>query len=137
MNLFPAIIQTNLYLLIVGLAYLLVFRHVRHFRANRFFLIGGVVLSLILPWINLKLPLFTSTPAMTSLWTAMPADHAPAVPVTDVTTSSAGNSISPGLILLLFYLLVVILILAGIILQLTRQVVHHRQNPSFRSGLFR
>jgi len=137
MNLIPAIILTNLYLLILGLSYLLVFRYIRKFQANRFFLIGGVVLSLILPWIHLSLPLFTSTPVMTSLWTAMPVDHAVSIPVADVTSASSGTLPSPRMILLTVYLLVITLMLSSIIFQLAKQVIRNRKSPSFRYGKLR
>lgn len=137
MNLIPAIILTNLYLLILGLSYLLVFRYIRKFQANRFFLVGGIVLSLILPWIHLNLPLFTSAPVMTTLWTAMPVDHAVTVPVTDAAAESSGNLPSLRTILLSIYLLVVILMLSGIIFQLAKQVIRNRKSPSFRYGKLR
>lgn len=137
MNLLPAIIQANMYLLIVGLAYFLVFRHVRDFQANRFFLFGGVVLSLILPWIHLRLPLFTSTPAMTSVWTTLPVNDATAMAVTPVAAESSGNLPSLSTILWTGYVLVVILLLSGILIQLARQVIRNRRSPSFRYGKLR
>ena len=137
MNVLPAIILTNLYLLILGLTYLLVFRYIRKFQANRFFLVGGVVLSLILPWIHLSLPLFTSTPVMTSLWTTMPVDHAVIVPVTDVAPEPSGHLPSLRMILLSVYLLVVTLMMTSIVFQLVKQVIRNRKSPSLRYGKLR
>ncbi len=56
MNPIQNLVLTNLFLLLVYLAYRSFYYKSRKFQANRFFLISGVAVSLGIPWIHLELP---------------------------------------------------------------------------------
>jgi TonB family protein len=63
MNYLPNIILTNLFLVLIWISYELFLGRTRFFQANRFFLAGGSVLAVVLPWlpwqINFRIPLET------------------------------------------------------------------------------
>jgi bla regulator protein blaR1 len=123
MSIFIYLIKVNLAILLFGSLYIVAFRNLSFFRWNRFYLLGSVVLSMILPLLRLQ---WKSTKvAVADLggidWTYM--DQLVTTPV--VQTGQAG-SWSPGLMILLIYMLVSLSLLIRSVLSFRK--LHLRLN---------
>jgi len=67
MNLLMAIMLSNLFLLLIWVTYELWLSRSRNFQANRFFLLGGSILSVVLPWIPWKIHFVHATAGIFTL----------------------------------------------------------------------
>jgi TonB family protein len=67
MNFLPNILLTNLFLMLIWGTYELFLSKVRYFQANRFFLLGGSVLAVFLPWLPWQINIPTHTESILGL----------------------------------------------------------------------
>ncbi len=55
MSYLPNLILTNVFLVFIWVSFELFFNKIRFFQANRFFLLGGSILAVIIPWLPLQI----------------------------------------------------------------------------------
>jgi len=67
MNYLPNIILANLFLILIWISYELFLSRIRNFQANRFFLLGGSVLAVILPWLPWQISIRTQAGSILGL----------------------------------------------------------------------
>lgn len=135
MSLLPNIVLANLFLIFIWISYELFLSRTRFFQANRFFLMAGSVLAVILPWLPWQINFQTSTGSILRLPVLMVGE-----PVTgsSVTADPAGIIQQPennwlGII----YFAIVLALTVISASQLIRLLVWKMTRPGFQWNRYR
>lgn len=130
MNYLPNIILSNIFLALVWISYELLFSKTKNFQANRFFLLGGSVLSVILPWLPLQIKISSQLTTIMAL---------PAFLLKGITVNPSVGAGNPGTALFAFgslpatiYLIVVILLVTISATQFLRLLIWSKTRPASR-----
>lgn len=128
MNLLPDIILANIFLILIWVTYELFLSKNRNFQANRFFLLGGSVLAVILPWLPWQLHFSILADSIFGISLIPMAE----VVITPSSASGAALATSvpdpvnwPALI---YFLIVSILVMASVV-QLLRLLILAKTRP--------